>query len=54
MVDCLTIIKYLARNRLINAKVSLNFLRFFKFTRINKVEIRLHSSQNEQSKHKLE
>ena len=54
MVGCLTIIKHFARNRLINAKVSLNFVRFVKFARINKVEIRLHSSQNEQSKHKLE
>ena len=54
MVDCLTIIKHFTRNRLINAKASLDFVRFVKFTRINKVEIRLHSSQNEQSKHKLE
>ena len=54
MMDHPTIIKHLARNRLINAKISLNFVRFVKFMPINKVEIRLHSSQNEQSKHKLE
>jgi hypothetical protein len=35
----------------INAKIILFFIRFFKFKPINKVEIRIHSSQNGQFKH---
>jgi hypothetical protein len=38
----------------INAKIRLNSKNCLNLVPINKVEIRLHSSQNEQSKHKLE